>query len=153
MKFRRSLLFSIVVGVAVSAGAYAQSNSTLDIIIATNHVTFGEAAYLVLTAADKIPGDASFTQAASTIDKQGWKIRAAASGKSITLGTYSYMIMRALDMHGGIMYTLFPGPRYAERELNYRGFIHGDATPYRQLSGIEAISILGEVTRSKGGGR
>ena len=153
MKFSRSLLVSMAVFVAVSAGAYAQSNPTLDIIIATNHATFGEAAYLVLTATNKIPDNSSFAQASSVIEKQGWKIEPAPSGQEITLGTYSYMIMRALGMHGGIMYAIFPGPRYAERELDYLGFIHGYATPYRRLSGIEAVSILGEVMRAKGGSR
>lgn len=153
MKFWRSLLISTAVFVAVSEGAYAQSNPTLDIIIATNHATFGEAAYLVLTATNKIPDSSSFPQAAAAIEKQGWKIKADRSGHTITLGTFSYMIMRAFGMHGGIMYSIFPGPRYAERQLDYLGFIHGDPTPYRRLSGMEAISILGEVMRTKGGSR
>jgi hypothetical protein len=59
--------------------------------------------------------------------------------------------MRALDIPGGIMYSMFPGPRYAAREIAYLGFVRGSGAPGRTVSGNEVMYILGRVLEWKEG--
>ena len=58
--------------------------------------------------------------------------------------------MEIFNMKGGIMYTLFPSPRYASRELGFKGYIKSDYGAYRTVSGREAIQILGRILRDRG---
>jgi hypothetical protein len=66
------------------------------------------------------------------------------------LGEYAYILMKAFHMQGGIMYSIFPGPRYASRELAFLEMIPGSASSGRTLSGEEVIRILGNVLGSRG---
>ena len=52
-------------------------------------------------------------------------------------------------MHGGIMYSILPGPRYATRELAFLGIISGPAKPGMSLSGERALRILEQVLHRK----
>jgi hypothetical protein len=49
------------------------------------------------------------------------------------------------------MYRLFPGSRYAHREMTGRGFIEGRAYPGQNVSGEQFLRIL-ERTSPKGAG-
>ena len=51
--------------------------------------------------------------------------------------------MKAFEIPGGLLYALFPGPRYACNELAYLGFIKGNNSPYRTLSGEEMLRMMG----------
>jgi len=148
---KRKLMLLCALFAAVSASAWAQSNTVLDKILAEKTASFGDAAYLVLTAVGKVPDAASSAQAMETLKTQGLNPANAAPESSITMGAYSYMLMKALGIPGGVMYHLFPGPRYAGRELVYLGVVHGDAGPYRTISGQEAVQILGSALNYKEG--
>jgi hypothetical protein len=53
--------------------------------------------------------------------------------------------MRAFDMRGGLFYALFPGPRYAYRELVRLRFIQGRMDPALAVSGERLLRILGRA--------
>jgi hypothetical protein len=59
--------------------------------------------------------------------------------------------MQAFEIKGGVMYRIFPGPRYAGRELSYLGLIRGNGSPTRTFDGDEAIGILGRLLEWKEG--
>jgi outer membrane protein OmpA-like peptidoglycan-associated protein len=50
--------------------------------------------------------------------------------------------MKALNIKGGFMYTFFPGPRYAYRELEYRKIITGRAYSTMTVSGERLLRTL-----------
>ena len=150
MRFRSAVLAGALFGV-LGASACAQSNTVLDTILAEKTATFGDAAYLVMTAVGKVQDGASPDAAAAAVLNEKWGIAHASAGSPVTLGTYSFMIMKALRIPGGVMYHLFPGPRYAGRELVYLGFVRGDTSPYRYLSGQEAVQLLGSALAYTGG--
>ncbi|MDZ7794101.1 MAG: hypothetical protein U5P10_10550 [Spirochaetia bacterium] len=127
----------------------AQSNETLDRFLAQERAVFGYSAYMVLTAAGELPEEASPEEAAAAVSRMGWKNSLSASDDLINLGEYSYLLMKAFDVRGGLMYTLFPGPRYAARELKYLQCIPGKSTPGRSISGTDAVQILGRVLEWK----
>ena len=59
------------------------------------------------------------------------------------------MLTRAFEIHGGVMYWILPGPRYATRELAYLAIISGPAKPGMSLSGERALRILEKMLNSK----
>ncbi len=107
----------------------AQSNEVIDRLIEQEQATFEDAFYMVKTAVGEK------ADVLSSFDSNG----------TITLGEYSYLLMEAFDLPSGIMYRLFPGPRYATREIAYQGFIRGSNMPGRPITGREVINILRRV--------
>ncbi|RKX76661.1 MAG: hypothetical protein DRP87_11260 [Spirochaetes bacterium] len=151
MKKRFLLVFTLYFYLVFSMPA--QSNAVLDSLLEEEKATWGKCSYLVLSAAGIIPEDASEEDAMRTIMERGWQRREKATDEPIKLGRYSFLIMQAFDLKGGIMYTIFRSPRYASRELGFKGFIRGDSGAYRTLTGEEAVRILGRVLEWKGASR
>jgi hypothetical protein len=143
MKRKRLAVLAVLVLAAFAAGA--QSNQVLDAILEQESTTFQQAAYLVLTAAGRIPDDTPLAQAAEALQQQGWKVRPRSAEEPLSLGEYCFVLMQAFELKGGLMYHIFPGRRYAGRELAYLGLIKGNTSPYRTFSGEEAVGILGRL--------
>ncbi len=63
----------------------------------------------------------------------------------VTKGKVAYMLVRALEIRGGVMYNITNGSgRYALRELIHKGIIM-DGTEYSKVSGAEYVGILGRA--------
>lgn len=107
----------------------AQSNDLIDRLIEHEAATYADAYYMVQAAAGNTAEPPS----------------ESGSERAITLGEYSHLIMQAFDLPKGLMYRLFPGSRYATREVAYQGFIRGSEMPGRTISGREVINILRRV--------
>jgi len=148
---KRKIYFSVlcvaVLGLAALSPLAAQSNDILDSVVLDPEMLYKDGAYLVLTAAGVVPDTASPEDAVQALrEKSGeWKIKDFSPGEPITLGEYSYLIMRAFSVKGGFLYALFPGGRYAARELVFKEWIIGPTSPYRTVSGEEALDILGRA--------
>jgi hypothetical protein len=143
---------TLMLAIALLAGVgslWGQSNELLDELFEEPATTLEQAAYLVLTAAGRIPDDSSPADAAAALAAQGWTVPERSADEPLTLGEYSYLLMQAFELNGGLMYRIFPGPRYAGRELAYLQLIKGDTSPYRTFSGEEAIGILGRLMERK----
>ena len=106
--------------------AHAQSNEIIDRLLEQDTASYDAALYMVRTAA----GETAEPPVLSD------------NRRPISLGEYSHLLIEALDIPSGIMYRLFPGPRYAAREIAFYGFIRGSALPGRFISGSEVINIL-----------
>jgi hypothetical protein len=143
-----TLLLAVILLAAVGS-VWGQSNELLDVLFEEPATSLGQAAYLILTASGRIPDDSSPADAAASLAGQGWTVAERSTDEPITLGEYSHLLMQAFAVKGGIMYRIFPGPRYAGRELAYLQLIKGDTSPYRTFSGEEAIGILGRLLEWK----
>jgi hypothetical protein len=130
----------------------AQSNQLLDQLLDQSEAHFGDVVYMTLAAAKLLPDTAAPEEALMVLQQQNWNITILPPEAPVTLGTYSYMLMKAFKLNGGILYSVFPGPRYACRELGYLKVIASDARPSRFLSGEEAVRMLGKVMERQGGG-
>jgi len=128
-----------------ASSLFAQSNIIIDELLAEEKATFGKTVYISLVAAGLIPEEKSVGESLQYLDTLGWKLKEKGTNDIIKLGEYSYLLMMAFDISGGIFYTLFPGPRYAVREFAYLGFVRRSPLAYRTLSGEEVIRILGKV--------
>jgi hypothetical protein len=131
---------------------WAQSNELIDDYLDQEQAPYGQSVYLVLSAAGMIEVDADVETALETLQMQNWGIPARNPQDPTTLGDLSYLIMRAFNMSGGIMYSIAPGPRYAARELHYKRLVSGSSAADRELSGEDAVRILGRVLERQGGG-
>ena len=129
----------------------AQSNQLLDKLLDQPAAGFADVVYMTLSAAKLVPDTATPQEALEALQQQGWKIPILAADAPIPLGDYAFLLMKAFKLSGGIFYSLAPGPRYAVRELGYLKIIPTDARPNRNLSGEEAVRILGNVMARKEG--
>jgi len=127
----------------------AQSNTVIDNLLEKDKAGFGSASYMVFTAAGILKDNSSFEEALQYLNKLKWKMNNKEPGEYITLGEYSYMLMKTFNIDGGIMYQIFPGPKYAARELFYLKLIDKDRDSSRYISGEEVIRILGRLLEWK----
>ncbi len=138
-------LYILLIGLGIQGFLPAQSNALMDDFLAEESASFGKAVYFVMAASAAITEDSSLEEAVDALGARGWLAKDKKPDEPITLGEYSLLIMKALDIRGGIMYRIFPRPRYAARELDYLGFIVGKSHPGRSISGEEALRMLGRI--------
>jgi hypothetical protein len=148
---KKAWAFFALLGVFVLPAA-AQSNALIDRLLEQPRASFGAAAYLVLTASGDLDQAATEQQALESLSEKGWKLRAAQAEEPIRLGEFCFLIMKAFGEKGGLMYRLVPGPRYAVRELAYRGLVRGKVHSGRLPSGQEVVQLLSSFLDLNGGG-
>jgi outer membrane protein OmpA-like peptidoglycan-associated protein len=60
--------------------------------------------------------------------------------------------MQSFSIPRSALYALFPGPRYAYRQLDYLGLLPGQRDPALTVSGERFLQILGRVLNYRGDG-
>jgi len=123
----------------------AQSNNLIDNLLSQKEAAFGDTALLVLTAGRLIPEDSGTDAAIKYVAEKIGKLSGKKADNHITAAELSFIIMKTFNLKGGIMYMLFPGPRYAYRELVYRKDLSGRGGPYRKVPGEEVLRTLRQV--------
>ena len=131
---------------------HAQTAAEMDAMLAADSVSAAGAARFVLAAADLLqPGLSGSDAEQAAYDKaksNGW-IRAAA-GENVTMQDTSFLIMKAFNLKGGVMYSLFENPRYAYREMVYRKLILGRADAAMKVTGPKLLYILDKTLSYSG---
>lgn len=140
-----------IVFVLFAASLHAQSNQIVDRLLDQKVASFGDAAYMILSAAGTIAPDATPADAVAAVESAKLLSGHHTEAQPITLGEVCYLIMKTENIKGGLFYTLFPGPRYATRELVYLRLVRGVTHPGRTVSGEEVIRMLGDAMDLKGG--
>ena len=133
----------------------AQTAAEMDAMLAADTVSASKAARFVLDAADLLQpglsgGDAE-KAAYDMASQKGW-IKTGA-GDAVTLKDTAFLIMKAFNLKGGVMYSLFKNPRYAYREMVYRKLIGGRMDQAMNVSGPALLLILDKtISYSSGEG-
>ena len=135
----------VVLWLSSTASLLAQSNQTIDRLLEEKPATFGDAAYVILSAAGFVAESATGEEAAAAVAEKKLLPKTPSPTEPATLGQVCYLIMETQGIKGGLFYTLFPGPRYATRELASLGLLKGYTHPSRVVSGEEVMWILGAV--------
>ncbi|WP_010263890.1 hypothetical protein [Treponema primitia] len=150
MYIRNGLIITVSILFLLCLGSYthAQTAALMDGALGVREVNQGQAAYFVLTAAELIPADAGIEAAFAQAQADTWLRNKADS--PISMGELSYLIMQAFKLKGSVFYRLFPGPRYAYRELVYRRLIPPPNDPARRVTGPQFFQVLGNVLRVSG---
>ena len=140
---KRILLSTLLL--VTSSLVFSQSAADMEQLLASNSVTYEQAAWFILQAAD-IPisrPQAAFSHAA----ENNWLPAGAKPDNEAALDSVSLLIMQAFDLKGGIFYSEFKNPRYAYRELLYKSIIQGRVDPGMAVSGEYLLYLLGRVTQ------
>ncbi len=148
--FLRVLLCAGIAMLLLPVAAFSQSNSTIDELLAQKKALFGDSVYMVLAAANIIPANATPVEAMNALYQKDWISPPPKADAPISFGDFSYILMKSFDIPGGLMYHLFPGPRYAGREVVYRQWAPKNLSPYEGLSGMQALYILRTYLDSRG---
>ena len=153
-KRRWLLLFSLLFFLTAfmpSSFAFTQTAAEMDAMLAADTISSARAARFVLGAADLLPAGVAGADAERAAydmaSSRGWIN--AASGEAATLKDTAFLIMKAFDLKGGVMYSLFGNPRYAYREMVYRKLITGQADQGMKVSGSRLLLILDKVIRNE----
>jgi len=136
------LLFSLFF--FLSSFVFSQTASEMDAMLQADTISAARAARFVLGTADLLPAGLSGTEAEKAAYdmalSNGWvKIGAE---ETITLKDTAFLIMKAFNIKGGVMYSLFKNPRYAYREMVYRKLIQGVTDQSMKVSGQKLLMIL-----------
>ncbi|MDR2941884.1 MAG: hypothetical protein LBV17_04760 [Treponema sp.] len=142
MKMCLSFLFIALLVSAIAPPALtAQTAAELETVLATETLSYEQAASFVLRAADvPFPGTAL-----SYALEQKWLPAKAVPGDTAVLDRVALLIMGAFGIKGGIMYSAVKSPRYAYRELVYQGIIQGRSDPQLAVSGDFLLFMIGKV--------
>jgi hypothetical protein len=134
----------------VPAFLSAQTAAKIDVLLETPAISCAQAAWFVMASVNAVPSespgrDADMENAFQQATNNRWLSRKAAPGSPVTLKDLSFLLMRAFNIQGGLMYAILPGPRYALRTLARRSLIQGAADPDMTVSGERFLHILGNV--------
>jgi hypothetical protein len=110
-------------------------------------ITINDALHgLILLRSGKDP-HATFGERLAEAKGRGWIAEGATPdpNESASMGLVAVAACDILGIRGGVtMRVLGPGPRYATREVVYRG-LTPPRTPNQALSGLEFIDIVGRI--------
>ncbi len=154
MKEKYVFLFFLIVFAFMGWNSFGQSNSVIDTLLGESKADLGNTAYMVFTGAGLLEEGADVSAGLKLLEEASWSpLAGKGADDPLTLGEYSFLITGAFNIKGGLMYRLFPGPRYAARELKYLDIIDRDSDPSLPVSGEDVMRILGYVLEWKDNGK
>lgn len=135
----------IVFSVLLAFPLIGQQSNIIDDVISQRSIDLQNATYLALTAGDIIDESTEPSEALKVLQDLNWSIKKAETNRELTLGDSTVLLMNSLKVKGGIMYSLTKQPRYAYKEMVFRGILKPEEDLKRSISGIEFITILTEL--------
>lgn len=149
---KRTLGIAVALFLTVAA-SFGQSAEKLDKILETEKATFGQAIYLIQTAlnddSDELDFDTAFNRFKSGNENL---IRDSVTAEDvIPIKTYAFLLMKSFNVKGGLMYRIYPCPRYAYRDLRYMAIIQDKNDPNAPMTGAEMLQIFGRIDTVEGG--
>ena len=139
----KKTIFYIVLGIFLVRPGFlpAQTAAELEELLENPAVSYSLAAWFVQGSVG-YQGIDSPEMAFNWAMARGFLPKNAAPDNPIKLGSLSFLIMRAFDMRGGIMYSIFSNPHYAYRELVYRDIIQGRAAANMAVPGEMLLFLV-----------
>ena len=137
----------------------AQTAAELEMLLENPAITCDQAARFVVASSGSPASIGSPVSADTELPEnpfgwvmdKGWLPKNAEPDAPVTLGALSFLMMKAFNIKGGMMYALIPGPRYAYRAMVSRSLIEGTADPDMKVPGERFLIILGNVLSAAGG--
>ena len=129
---------------------HAQIAGDMDSALDARQLCWAQAARFVLPAASLAEPEITPAQAFSQARDAGLVLGKARAETPITLAGLSFLLMQSFKTPGGLMYQLFPGPRYAYRELLYRRWFPEQSDPGQRVSGDLFFFLLNVFQREYG---
>ncbi|MDR1286165.1 MAG: hypothetical protein LBK08_01010 [Treponema sp.] len=143
------MLALVVIFTAGAVTVRGETAADMERLLDAGEITCGEAAYFTLASTEDDPPQgraAAFALAAG----RGMFPKNAEQDGPLTMGGLSLLMMKTFNLKGGLMYRLFPGVRYAYREMTRQGFLEGRAYPNLKVSGGQFLLVLGTFLSRSG---
>ncbi len=134
-------LVIFVCTLTAAAFSFGQTAERLERISERDQITVGEAAYIAAASGGLISETDSEATAFDALFEAD-ESPAVAADERVSLGLYAHMLMTAFERDGGLLYSLFPGPRYAFRELEFERVIQGGGDPGDSVDGRRALQMV-----------
>ncbi|MCR5290840.1 MAG: hypothetical protein K6E51_12680 [Treponema sp.] len=142
MRFKSKLIFVFLFSFCI-AGLHAQSAEFMSQLLESKRVTYGQACYFTALYKGSIPESVSQQEAFDFINKTGYVYKDSVTADDfVTMADLSYLIVKAFNVKGGIMYSLFPSPRYALRLLESDGLVAQFTDPQGKIKGDDFIALF-----------
>jgi len=137
----------------ICAALNAQTADFIQTLLKTQAVSYSQAARFILEAADvsgynKTSGQDAAQNAMRFAAENKWLPQKAKEQDAISLEEMSLLIMKAFNIKGGLMYTLFNSAHYSYRELVFQDIIQGQSDPQMKVSGEKMIFIVNRLLYS-----
>ena len=139
-------LSCVFLGALIASPAVTQTAERIDEILDQEELTAGAAAYIAAASGNVVSDSADSAEALDALAELGFPSDAVSANEPVRLDQFSYMLMLAHDRSGGMFYTLFPGPRYALRELEYERVIRGGGDPNDTLTPTRGLRFVARLT-------
>ncbi|MCL2478991.1 MAG: hypothetical protein FWF22_05775 [Treponema sp.] len=128
----------------------AQTADKLEELLNTPAVSYEQAAWLALEAADVWDQSGAGIvpdphEAFVVAQQQQWLPDGIDSAAFARLDAVSLLLMRSFGLDGGIFYSLFKNPHYAYRELVYQEIIAGVSDPAMNVSGSTLVFMVNGI--------
>jgi hypothetical protein len=144
------LFFSALFALSLGGPLHGQTAADMDELLDSREITWALACRFVLPAAGALDENAGTGAAFAVAREKGWLPKGAAADSPVNLGQLSFLIVQSFSLKKSFLYSLFPGPRYAYRQLDYLGLIPGLRDPGLKVSGEGLLHILGRVLNYRG---
>jgi outer membrane protein OmpA-like peptidoglycan-associated protein len=144
---KSSLFYLTVFFLFFPALLNAQTADFIQTLLQTRVVSYGQAASFVLEAAD-VKGSynkADEQDALRFASEKKWLPVKAGAQEPIPLDRLSHLIMKAFDLKGGLMYSLFNFAHYSYREMVYKDIIQGQSDPQMKVTGGKMLFIVSRL--------
>ena len=139
----KKLTLCFLASLFVSLSAFAQNSDKMTAIIKSEKITCEQASYLPALYANLITeNDSQDSAAFEALKSNGYFSSDSQADSEITLAQISSIYMKALQLKGGLFYTLTKSQRYAFKELKAQGILPTESDPSMKVSGREAIDIF-----------
>jgi len=142
----RYVFFALLLG--MTCIIWGQSNNYLDTILSSKTCTYGQAAYLVASANSLVSVDLDEKASVAFLAAKGYGLKKAATDQ-INYGELSYLVMKGFSIPSGLMFTLFPGPRYALREMLAHKLLPGSPALDAKPRGEDVVRIISSASEWK----
>lgn len=129
----------------------AQSNQQIDDLLNQSLARLDSASYIILSASGRIAETESPQAAFETTRSLGVLADRTDPASSLNVEELSFLLMKAFDLKAGVMYAIFPGPRYAYRSMAGAKVVIDAGGPYRLVSGEEVLRSLRYAMELKAG--
>ena len=150
MKRTVCIAVAVLLTIAVS---FSQSAEKIDEILEIEKATFGQATYLIQTALNSESDELDFNAAFDLFKSNNENLikDSITASDVISTKTYAFLLMKAFGIKGGMMYRIYPCPRYAYRDLQYLAIIQGKNNPDAPMTGAAMLQILSRIDTVQGG--
>ncbi|MCR5217933.1 hypothetical protein [Treponema sp.] len=121
---------------------FAQSADKMTEVLESDKVTLGQASYFIATASGKIQDTESEEDAVKVMKAIQFADADADPSQYISVKDLSWMLVCTWKIEGSLMLKLFPGPRYACKQLKADGILNDFDDPDSIPDGHRFFNIL-----------